>query len=168
MIGQNDDDPRQSARHLRLRRGYGPIRFAARLRRQLAGKVQSISTISALNCLTISSHWEFATKGLSKTKISVCELSSSNTFFRFPKRVFNDITRIFAQTVDGWVGDLAKVLAEIMAKWAIFLGQNRRWGIVAHRGQSFFAILCHWGQNLFQLFDAIASRDLAFDAVLHR
>ena len=81
--------------------------------------------------------------------------------FEVTKTRFQRHHAIFTQTVDGWVGDLAKVLAEIMAKWAIFLGQNRRWGIVAHRGQSFFAILCHWGQNLFQLFDAIACRDLA-------
>ena len=59
----------------------------------LGSKVQSIDTISALKFSIRTSHWALPTKGLSKTKISVCALLSSSTFFRLPKRVFNDITR---------------------------------------------------------------------------
>ena len=46
------------------------------------------------NIFTISSNSPFAMKGLSSTTISVCALDSSSTFFRFPNRVFSDITRV--------------------------------------------------------------------------
>ena len=72
----------------------------------------------------------------------------------------------FAQTVDWRVGDLTKVLAEEMAQRAVFFGQNRAWGVIPHGRQRFFAILGHWGEDVLQLFDRIASCDLAAAQVL--
>ena len=67
----------------------------------------------------------------------------------------------FAQAVDRRVGDLAEVLAEEMRQRAILFGQNRNRGVIAHRGDHFLAVLGHRGQDLLQLFDRIAGRDLA-------
>ena len=58
-----------------------------------AAKVASIVTTASPKCFTIASNCALPTKGLSRTKISVWLLSSSNTFFRLPKRVLRLITR---------------------------------------------------------------------------
>ena len=50
-----------------------------------------------------------------------------------------------------------------MAKRAVFFRQNRRWRVVPHGCQCFFAILCHWGKDLLNLFNAVASGNLTFE-----
>ena len=91
LLGPNV--PHLNELHPRPRCEYAQARRAMHFDQGLGSKVQSIDTISALKFSIRTSHWAFPTKGLSKTKISVCALLSSNTFFRLPKRVFNDITR---------------------------------------------------------------------------
>ncbi len=54
----------------------------------------------------------------------------------------------FAKAINRRVGNLREVLTEEVAQRAVFLGQNSRWRIIPHRRERFFAILCHWRENL--------------------
>ena len=65
-----------------------------------------------------------------------------------------------AQAVDGWVGDLAEHLPEIMVQATVMLAQHGNWRVIAHAAHRLGAILHHRVQNGLQLLHRGADGEL--------
>ena len=62
----------------------------------------------------------------------------------------------FTQWVYRWIGDLGKVLAEIIIYQTRFVRKHRKWRIVAHGADRFLAVFAQDAQHVFQFFLVVA------------
>ena len=68
--------------------------------------------------------------------------------------------------VDGRVGDLGKLLTEIVEENLRSVGEYRQWRIVAHRGCRFLSIHCHGDDGGVDVFCPIAKHDFLLQQVV--
>ena len=62
----------------------------------------------------------------------------------------------FTQWVYWWIGDLGKVLAEIIVNQARFVRKHGKWRIVTHGADRFLAVFAQDAQHVFQFFLVVA------------
>ena len=62
----------------------------------------------------------------------------------------------FTQRVYRWIGDLGKVLAEIIIYQTRFVRKHGKWRIVAHGADRFLAVFAQDAQHVFQFFLVVA------------
>ncbi len=67
----------------------------------------------------------------------------------------------FAQRIDGRIGHLAEILAEVMRQRPVFFGEDGQRRVVAHRANGLLAVLDHRMKDQLEVFDRKSGGDLA-------
>ena len=60
----------------------------------------------------------------------------------------------FAQRIDWRVGNLSKLLTEVVRRQTVLTGQNGHWGVIPHGAYGFLTLFCQRSQYLITLFKA--------------